>query len=800
MRDPLRKVLKDQDGNVILGAPQAGPGQLAATAAPAANPLGAASAGVNPDAAKMAGTPNQTSAPVVLPQQAPAAPAQPTPVGASLRDVMRHEQAAGATDEQAKKQAEAQRMQRAFGDLGTRVQSLIESHLPGAAPAGGGASPQTPVAATDQPALTAEAAQLTPEQRAAVEAVVSSGGAPAQLAAAKQALGGADPMQYVSHDVAGAVAGQLGAATTDKLLLTPDVVQQLGYQPADLAAQLGIPEAQLGGMNIEQLQSAVQDKIQKEFSEVDRARAQALDPALGPNERAQARAQLKQLGASGVFASEQDMDALSSAVESAEEVEFNGATMKVSELLDDEFLSGLAKEYVDAPADSDIRKQLREKEPALAGWLDKHESALREAGVQLEGAATKFGEVQASNQQAVDGLVSAGIPAEAATDLMKKLIPGWNPGYMTEAVDMSKFPGLDVQAVASAGGDPAVYAQNLTALASVSPDAAAHLARLSPAELKKLGAADRDSPQWRDYMTYTKEWSTLEKIDPSDSAAVTQYLFGAAATPEKVESVWERELAKEQLGESSTWLRQMRGILDSDGDKKIDAPAQVVGNLREALGAGAGLDPTKSASGMQTLGLGRSGPERRDSLASSLASAMSDGKIDGSEIYNTGLHKWSDGDLRTIMQNPALTQDARAEVTSHLQHRDFDGRLRGFGISSEQLNQLASGDMPAGANLDAALDGMLAHVTWANEQAPTSASTAYLNLLHKWRDRVFERRGQAAVAQAANEEQARQAAAEKARYDANTQRIQQSTDSYQNMQPKTVRRGRRGRDQDSSEG
>jgi hypothetical protein len=199
-------VLKDQFGNLLLGP--SGNGQLAASTTPPVNPMEAAVGGAGPDAAKMAGTPAQTSAQTALPR--PAAPApnatrMAAPQGTQLRDVLRAEGAApqGPTAQQADRAATAARYQQQFGDLGSRVQNLIATAI---AP---------PPATTPAAPTMGDVSKLPANQQAAVQAYAANPTVDT-YAAAKQALAGADPNQYIPASDSTAIAKQLATATPDK--------------------------------------------------------------------------------------------------------------------------------------------------------------------------------------------------------------------------------------------------------------------------------------------------------------------------------------------------------------------------------------------------------------------------------------------------------------------------------------------------------------------------------------------------------------------------------------------------------
>lgn len=655
----LRDIIRDQDGQLLLGQTQT-PGVAAQS------PEAAAAQGASPDAAKMAGTPASggaapgAGAPGQAPQPLSAGTAegagsvQPrTPEPARLREVMRQEAAVQqtATAAQADKQAEAKRMETQFGDLGHRVQTLVDRYLtPAAAPSTPPVDPSTGAPAvgmapapTTAPVLgiLGDISKLTPEQQAAMQAIASSGGTPQTIADAKRA-GIPDPFAYITNkdQVAAAMGGVAAGLTPDKIMLDEKTIADLGQTPEQLAASLGVPVEQLAGMSLEQMQRQMETRLTAEFNSVRDAATRAIDPALGPNERAAARAELKQLGAAGVYATEADMHRLEQSIDSADEITFAGKSMSVAEVLDDEFMTGLVKNYVDSPADSDARKRLREDSPQLAAWIDQNESALREASLQLEGAATVYQEIQDSvtkTTQDITTFTGNQVTPEVASQLLELLVPGSTSGYLTEAVDLTQFPGLaalsDEAAITKAGMDPATFQKNFAAIANVSPEAAAALAKLSPAELQALGAGTRDDPKFQNYVTYVQKWEQFEELDANDPEQMMDYIFGPDSSVASIEKMWATEVAKARLGAPSAWFKEASRVLDTDHDGVIDDASALHGTLSGMLGGGGAIaDPaTLDAAKLKQItptGSRMSG----NSAIASLMTAMADGVVTAAEI------------------------------------------------------------------------------------------------------------------------------------------------------------------------
>lgn len=699
----LSKLMRDAQGNLVLNP--GGTGQLLDVKRKGvlpSTPQEAAVGGASTDAAKMAGTPAQTSAPTALPRYTGADGKGPQ-AGAKLEDVLKYGQRdAQMTAQQAERERESNRLQATFGNLGSRIQNLVDG---GAFFGGGAEAPATP-------GLQGDTSQLTPEQVASLEEVMKSGGSIESIAAATEALGGADVSQYVNLDDLGqAAADQITQVMPDQIQLTPDVIQELGYAPEELAEALGVSPDQLDGISLAELQETIETQVRRDFQDVDQQVAVLSDPAAGPNERAAARAALKEMGATGVFATDVEMAQLEEEIAGADTVEFRGEPIKLDELLDDDFLSGVIKEYVDSDPDSDIRARLREEEPALAEWIDSHEGQLRELSIQLEGSLAEYGDIRKSNQAIVDDLSKLHQFEPGMIDeVMKQLDPDWGP-YSTTKFNAEEHPGMQLlmdpakmgeflAQYGEGGGTPDIFAAGIRDLADLNPELAARVLSMSPEEMAELGLGQRDSSKWKRYMKVAGEWESLRRIDPKNPDSIAAYIFGPGGTFDDLQAQWRDILANEKVNPGNTNYEKWATIFDRDGDRRMDSPEQI----QEALQARIPEDPTKdpfstqTTKQLQSIGALRRQANRSTSpFKQTIFEIGGDGRITGNELSQVDFSKAGQSDLLSLLSSPALDREARHEVATVFHSREIKQPIADIynevGLRPDAIASMGDGDI-----------------------------------------------------------------------------------------------------------
>lgn len=595
-------------------------------------PGAAASVGASPDAAKMAGTPaavqaatTRAAAPAAAPDAGPTASlAQAERTGAN--------QTQAQSAEQAQKQQRQASLKQAFGDVGLKVDDLVESAV-GAAKQKGG--PQAGAYSFDTTALKGKLnpEQQTPEVLEALKQLAANPADPATLSQAQHRL---DEVGYSATD-ATQLAGLLkktdaGAAASAQvehsMLITGDVRKQIGLGDEDLAA-MGLTPAQADGMTVDQLRqhmAAVGAQTREVGSAADLAASGTLDAgtarALGRDVHA------VQSGA-GATAEAQTQSALAEA-QSGETMEIGGQSYKVADVLSDKGFTDLADRYLAAPEGSDIRKQVDEMMPSFGQFVREHSAALQAKTEAAEAGARDLAGIQSKNKEVL-GAATAAIGPDAAQILK-------DAGY-----DLDKFAtgkqdigrvGV-ISAIVHPGPDQAagpVVAQRMIDLKKQDPAAYKTLQELSPQEIQATGILGKDetdaSKAWKQFQAVVKERGRLPHMQPSE---IAKEFFGA----DSLESAYAEAKAAAALTGDSSALSRLQDVFDPGKTGRIDSDAAVAQRIKSkatgslsdtlrALGRGAAASTTSD-----TLG----GGAKTGGIVKMLSSAFAaDGQPDPSKI------------------------------------------------------------------------------------------------------------------------------------------------------------------------
>lgn len=357
-------------------------------------PAGGAAAGDNEHAAKMRGTPAQ-KAPVLKEAVAP---------GQTLQEQQRltpQTQPASPIDQQA---AEKAGRLKSLGSYGTRVQKFIEEKLK----------------ASQLPAPTimenvAGIAGMFPGDEAKQKLVRD---ATAKYLKDKTPAAMAELSNLIGRPLDAATLAELTTSATDALStatagLTQDApptlaeigLDQLGVDPKLLAQDLGVTPKALAAYTPDQLQQAVQDTLNREFSSVDALKAEYRTAS--PNRKAQIMEQLRQADATGRGGVEASVAHLSDVLESQETVSIGGQEYNIADVLGDD---GISKVIENALTSEDALKAL-------------------EADPTTKGLATWIRDNQVSLKKLVDDMQTQGTQlATAQTDAAKLLEPLGAPG------------------------------------------------------------------------------------------------------------------------------------------------------------------------------------------------------------------------------------------------------------------------------------------------------------------------------------------------------------------------------------
>lgn len=447
---------------------------------PPTSPIAANMIGASTDAAKMAGT-----------------PAQRISARNTLQTAQRQEQATAPTQQSKQTNQQGTQLQQTYGDLQPRVQNLISKYLtpPSSAPV-----PQAG-AQISQSALTG--LNLSPEDSTAVSATIQKGlqnsasltNADWQLLSQKA---GITDLTHLSNFV------DTGATTQNA------VASQVSDQALAKDAKIADNDITALGLDpitatIQQVQQAVQNQIQDEFSQVNAAKQQALNPNLGPQERMAAMQQLKNLGASGVFATDQEMQGLKSTVDSADIINFNGQPMSVKDLLSDKNISDTVSHYL---MDPDFAAELKKNNPDFASFIDSNSNALKDLTTKLDSAGSTVQE--AINYNKAIGQTAGG---NLSADVTKTLFPE-SSNFQSTKIDRDSVPVFKNFLNNEKVSGPAK--QELVGFLNDHPDMAEEFKDLSPDEIKRLGMEDPNSSSWQSFRNFRAAYDTFHNTNPQD--------------------------------------------------------------------------------------------------------------------------------------------------------------------------------------------------------------------------------------------------------------------------------------------
>lgn len=385
---------------------------LTAGQGPVSDPSGIAAAGGTPDQAKMAGTPAQTQANIemqkraqdqrIAEQEQASAAEQQRLAGETLAQQKRYERPSPATEGQQEAVQIAQTLN-TLGPVRTRVQSLIQERLQSAQTAATSLQVNEQAVASIQDPAKRQAAQT------ALNAYITN---PTEqnLQAIYDAIGSekTEDLQQFFTTPEGTVQESFQAAFEIAPTLGSLDLTAAGVDMAELASTLGIPEAQLQGMTLDQLNQQIAAIEASELNRTEQLQAQLQDPTLSPAMRESIIAELQQMGAAGVIEAERDIEDLQAQIDTANTVDILGREMSVEQLLSDEGLSSLVAQ---AATDPDMLQALKDdpEYASLAGWIEQNKAALSVLAAEYEERGEEFVDLQDKYKELKESLGADGL-------------------------------------------------------------------------------------------------------------------------------------------------------------------------------------------------------------------------------------------------------------------------------------------------------------------------------------------------------------------------------------------------------
>lgn len=462
-------------------------------------------------------------------------------------------------------------------------------------------------ATSGQLALSEAGAELDPESQQLLTTLQAAApGSPEALEAARQLnlkmgrtaanLLGPEELKGYFQSNAAQLGAEIAANTADNITVADLPLVDMGFtDSAELAAILGVDPAEIGNLDITALQDKINATIQSEYSRVSELEQRANDPAVSAAERAQARKELREAGAIGVRSTETAIDKLADQIENSDTVEFDGREMEITELLNDETLSGLAAKYLEEnPLDPTWKETFRENNPDLANWLDQNSEVLSDAVAGIDDTVKELAAIQEDNKK----LATASSGTTLSDEVASIVIPGYGE-LSAQRVDASATPVLSVLQ-----GKNETHAQNvaegLEFLHDVDPELAAELAAMDQSGMINLGVLN-DTSTWKTVEGYLSDAKKIAEIPEGDTQTFFKEMMGTGDL-NKVTETFQDLINRKNSGlftEENPMSEFLPYVTDANG--RLLPPDQMASNLRQIMGKKSLAEIMSKPSGFQSL-------------------------------------------------------------------------------------------------------------------------------------------------------------------------------------------------------
>lgn len=679
-------------------------------------PIGAAMVGGNPDQQKMAGTPQQLQASFTKSLDA----------GQSLADIQRRKQVRDqASQQEQAKQQQAQNLQ-GLGGLGDRVTQLIDAQkqkLTTAQPVQVGAAEGIVNAQTKQP--------LDPGTLGTLKTTLGQlqkDPTNVQLMAQVNQLLGYDANTQLSPDQVGQLYGnsvdaiaKSGADTIDNKLTASDLtaLPNFGYDINSLAGLLQVDPAELSNYSLGQIRDRISALTQAGFQGTQQLEQKATDPNLGAAERGLARDLAQESSRTGLRSTEQDVAHLNQQIQNADQVQFNGKTFAVDDLLNDATISQTISDYLHSPEGSDIRKQLDQNEPALSQFINKNYALFNDAVATMNQTQQKVVDVQKYNKGLLD--VGDGLSLDPA--IAQSIYAGFGKDLTANTIDETKVPLFNVLK----HGNPELaknLVNQLNTIQATNPEALKDIASLSESELTRL--AEGGAQKFQDL---NKQKQELEALPDGDVNTILSKFFGRDTDAATVQNYLSENKARNTLGFGKG---DQINALDMNQDGKLDSPADIKQkmlnglqhtSLKDILSDNAHAFQAKTDQKLQQPSLNNYESEIMQALGSSAA----DGKISGDDVRGS-LDRLSLEDLFYLQNRPTggnLDADARGTIAKAVQDR-VNSQTNKIVDYAVNLSNQGGGTAQAPRSIQEAINYLKGTIASADKNKG-SEGNAYLN-------------------------------------------------------------------------
>lgn len=487
--------------------------QQAGLAAAPTTPMAAQMAGADQQAAKMAGTPQQLGA-------ALKAAGEPAP---DLQTTLRRKEYTRQLGEAETAAIQKSEDMQKLGGLGDRVTSMVQAEF------------KKPTTTDVALSSDLDIIRKDPKSQEAMDAML-------RIAQSGQNL---DDVAKLIPEAATAIADVAKTAIRDpKDIKLPEFLPELGYTAESLSALLGVTPEEVQGYSVEDLQNKINQVTSEEFTKSQQLQQQAVSPLAGAAERGLAREAGRELSAVGVRATEADMQRLSDEISRADQVSFMGETRSYTDWLADDEVSAIIKDIVESPADSQIRKDLKDNPQTrdLYSFIERNEAALKEAASKLDTSTSEFKGIQTANKKVINDSLG-GIALDPK--VQEALIPG-STGFSSKIIKPESNPILS-HLQDKTPDQRKQFTQQVATISSINPSVASEISKLTPEELSSLDITN-NGKNWRNYKSTLEANKAVNSLDPSETTSILSNYSTSISSTDQVNADIETNNTMSNLG------------------------------------------------------------------------------------------------------------------------------------------------------------------------------------------------------------------------------------------------------------
>ena len=690
-------------------------------------PLAAKATGVNPDQAKMAGTPAQTNAASAnilgTPQDtvAQAATQQDALTAAPREDTLQQRLATRSYDDATRNSAQeraaafSEKMKN-LGALGDRVQNLVFDQFTGLD------TQDIPVSTfeVDQDQIANYAAEgVTPEQITPVLNEFNTliqGEDPQKaydyLASNSDLFNDSSGLiEMISQSYGADKTGQIDAVANlvAEGVLDPEEISlakliELNYLETDengIFVDFGMTEAELVdtlGEGWKELTpatigAAIEEKTEGMLTRKQDIEKQLSDPNLPSYMRQGLLEELKRMGSLGLIQAEQEASETVAELKDSGKVVIGGKVQDIEELLKDENVKQLAVNFLADP-ESEEAKEWAENNPEFAEWLNKAQEELGLKADKLTEGLDDFQGIQDDNAEFVDKNISAereDVNVTFNKDVMEAF------GFDTEGWQSGKFSGGDNLVYQMIAGleSPANVENAIKALNGLDSTQLESLKKwasnpnVTTADLEGIITDETRLKEFTGMAGVKSKWDSIKNGDNLSSEDIVNTLLdgvtdGPFQSASQLRTYLKKLYFKATLGgdvQSTNQYNSLKKYFDQDGDGELDGPEtmkkamqQLIddeGSIEQIIGNQAGEGILHDLRNKESVGAmeGNSAWFYNLGMDTYLSN---DGKIDDKELKN----------LFTEMTNSRATNRMRMDALIHLEKN-----ANAFGLDATKLKE-----------------------------------------------------------------------------------------------------------------